>query len=276
MLVILILGLALAASTQAPPNCTLTQTGWRQSDMAQSGDLELVCQLCGLGSEALLQSDVARQLQPQNTLWLLAAHQYCAATLNLWATAPLGAQCDTRTSGIGTAVMLLGDSLQYVCANMSQWTLIPALNDALGLLLLFNQGQQVGCETCVSGQVNGSDNVTTFYYYQSPDTITLRMHADNTTLSYSLTKGRSGATLALSLVLLGATVLVVLLLLLLVILNNRNRAYALEIFQKSEPPQQQQWSEVDNSGLDGEIELHDRGSTTSDLDLNVSVQDHDE
>ena len=276
MLVVLIVSLvlSLAVEAQQPPNCTLTQTGWRESDVAQAGDLELVCQLCGLGSEALLQSDVARQLQPQNTLWLLASHQYCAATLNVWATSPIASQCDTQASGIGTAVLLLGDSLQYACANMSQWALLPALNDALNLLLLFNQGQQEGCEACMPGQVNGTDNVTTFYYYQSPDTITLRLHSDNTTLSYSLVKGRSDTTLALSLVLLGAIILIVLLLLLCVILNNRNRAYALEIFQKSEPPQQ--WSEIDHSGLDGEIELHEHGSATSDLELNVSIHEHNE
>src|ERR1700748_3440602 len=142
LLSLLLLVGAIAAQAQT---CTLTQSRWRQSCALQSADLDSVCQLCGLGSAELLDSDATRQLQPQNTLWLLAAHQYCAATLNVWADPP----CDTLSSGVEAALLLLGDSLLYVCSNMSQWTLQPALADALSLLLLFNQGQQPGCETCV-------------------------------------------------------------------------------------------------------------------------------
>lgn len=238
MLRLVLLLCALMAALSAVNNCTLTQTGWRLSPalLLESG---ASCSLCGLGAEDLLTVDVARLREPQNAEWVLGAHQYCAGVLNM---AAVGADCDTNSTGIAAAVARLGDSLQYVCGNVSQWSLL-AQADAYQTALLFNQGQYFGCAACPPANAS---NVTTdgpsFYYYQDPDIVTLRLLDNNTTLSYSLYRGRYNTILALTVYLLVSLVVIVALLLAIVVLNNRNRLYEL-----GRPAR---WDEVNTSHLD--------------------------
>ncbi len=275
ILALLMLSFSLAQQASPPPlNCTLTQTGWRRGTWI---NLPLMPLLCGLDPMQLLYVDAARLYQPQNALWVAAAHQHCAASLNVWSVA---SHCNT--SDVTHAMLLLGDSLERVCDSVDQWTLEPSLNNALQLLMQFNQGFVEGCDACLNDSGDGGNSTTTsnttttgpaFYYYQAPDVVTLRLLDSNQTLTYSLLKGQYNTTLALTLFSLASILVIVILTLAVVILNNRNRRYILQRTQHA-GDSEIEMREEDLSHLDRENEAT---TTMSDVDLasSLTVKDKD-
>lgn len=245
-----------------PLNCTQSQTNWR---LGTWSDLPLGTLLCGRDPMELIQINVARLSQPQNALWVAAAHHYSTGQLNLWSVQNL-TLCNT--SEVTKAMLLLGDSLEWYCNNLSQWTLEPVLFNALQQLFYFNQGLLEGCEACDTSNTTDSNELA-FYYYQNPDIVTLRLLDSNTTLTYSLLKGQYNTMLALILFSLGAILAIVVLLLAVVVLKNKNRHYQILA------DQQQDEIRLDSS-LDYHTEEYEPVMTTmSDLELQTSINNDD-
>ncbi len=189
-------------------HCVRTQHDWAARPTAATMGF------CNASCLALLQSDAARQLQPQNALWVAAAHQHCAAALN-------AASVDVK--GLGAALLLVGDSLTRACLNLSHWTLTPSLAAPMALLYAFNQGALSDAPPCLT-QANEASEV--LYFYQAPDLLTWRLR-DNTTVQYSVMKGYYNTQLFLCLLSVVALLGCVALGLWVIMLRNTNRMYRL-------------------------------------------------
>jgi hypothetical protein len=223
MLIFLLISLALA------DYCTYTTYGWSQRVCSQN----LTSVTCGVGWCPLLRVDVASMLLPQNQAWLLAFHQYAAASLNRARDTYM--ETILSNSGIDEALLLLGSSLEQACGNVSLWVLTPVLSPALDLLFQFNHGTiprganatplSMACGDEFS-PANTSLMADTFYYVNAPDIIALRDAATNLTISISTLKQVYSTQLFLTIFNIMEGVAIGLLLLKLIIMRSDKRLYS--------------------------------------------------
>jgi hypothetical protein len=234
LIIVVVFLFALSHSQGIPQNCTLSQSGWLHF-FATTLDEEPVppITLCDVDLPRLMRVDVARLIQPWNSLWVSVGQVYLTALLNAWSVT---ATCNLSANGVSQALLLMGDSLTQSCGNLSAWTLEPVLNQANSLLMRLNEGQLDQCVQCVvdddddttnnNNNTNGNQSsVLPFYYYQEPDIVTLRLMESNTTLTYSLLKGRWNTTLGLSLLCVAQFLCIIILLIMVILLYNPNKRY---------------------------------------------------
>jgi hypothetical protein len=158
---------------------------------------------CGEKWSRLLVVDTARMIVEENRLWMLVFHNYASGYLNRDRLL-LVSSATNRTSiiqqdvieafsksGINEALLLLSNTLDSVCANVSQFKLAPSILKAMILVDAFNHGVVPGINqslTCPSSY-EGNKTSVTFYYYESPDIITTRDPATNMTYTKSILRG---------------------------------------------------------------------------------------
>lgn len=168
-----LLWLAAVTSSQQQQNattCVRTQTEWLQSHSVNASTLGF----CQTSCAKLLGTDTAHQ-RPEHAGWLAAVHQHCAGALNAM---------HVDVKGLSQALLLLGDSLQNACPNLTLWRVTPSLAPPLALLYALNQGALVGAPSCATATPTGE----TLYFYQPPDLLTWRQ-LDNSTQAYSVMRG---------------------------------------------------------------------------------------
>ena len=171
--------------------CTYTQYGWaaRVCELALPGG-----ELCGELWCDLMQSNVPGLFVPANAAWLLAAHQYIAATLNRWqlltATPPNGS-APLDFTALDAALLTQADALERACGNVSFFG--GGLPDAAALLFRFNHGGLPGTPAPCADEFLLADGSgmrgNEFYYYNAPDIIALRSAAGNATEVTSVLRG---------------------------------------------------------------------------------------
>lgn len=217
MIVILAAFLWLVASEV----CVRTQSEWLQSHSANATTMGF----CQTSCAQLLGTDTARQ-RPEHAGWLAAVHQHCAGALNAM-------RVDVK--GLSQALLLLGDSLQNACPNLTLWRVTPSLAPPLALLYALNQGALVGAPSCGTASPVGE----TLYFYQPPDLLTWRQ-LDNSTQAYSVMRGYYTLQLFLCVVATVASLGCVALGVWIMMLRRRDRIYRLRgggplAYQEPEP-----------------------------------------
>lgn len=227
----------LAAGQNA--SCVRTQAEWLQSHTANASTMGF----CQTSCATLLSTDTARQ-RPEHAGWLAAAHQHCAGALNAM-------RVDVK--GLGQALLLLGDSLQNACPNISLWHVTPSLAPPLALLYALNQGALVGAPACSSPSAVGD----TLYFYQPPDLLTWRQ-LDNSTQAYSVMRGYYTLQIFLCVALTVASLTCVALGVWIMMLRRRDRIYRLRggpLAYQEEPGPRTPDLDVQNAMLTGDDEL---------------------
>ena len=171
--------LLLSIACTEPP-CTWSQAYWLLNSTQWPNNM--TDSLCGENWTTLLATEATKMTLPANQLWVVASHQLITANLNM---ALLG---DTynASDALSSALLLIGDSLERLCSNVSQWPQDTTLYDSLDTVRLFNQGSPLmGLTTCAN-QTGGGSNA--FYFYNSPDLIIISSTAGTNTsiITYSL------------------------------------------------------------------------------------------
>lgn len=157
--------------------CVQTPREWAQDYEGSASDT-----LCGMEWKRLLSVDVVNMRVRENQMWLLVAHQYIATRLNLRTLHP-------HSDNMTQSLLLIADSLELHCDNVSQWELLPILEDALLHLFDFNQGQ-LQSPACVSLETNlTQEREETFFHFNALDTVVVRDPLTNLTYTHSEYKG---------------------------------------------------------------------------------------
>jgi hypothetical protein len=234
--------------------CTYTQDQWLV--LLQNGAQTTNETLCGQPLPALLNNDALGLLVPQNTNWLLALHQYSAAVLNkasMLAVSPQPQQIvPFRDSGILQALLLMGDTLERSCSNVSLWQFTPYAISSFELLRSFNQGRVSGSSINWACPSPYASNVTTLFAYQPADIIAAYDAQRNITLLSSLSSGEDGTRTLLLFVFLITLVALVLLGLHMLIQRSKRKALLLKPPSPSEPIN---FHQVEQLTSDGEVEM---------------------
>jgi hypothetical protein len=113
----------------------------------------------------------------KNSAWVLAFHQYATAVLN-------NRRIKTNDTSIVDAIILMGDSLERVCHNVSQWSLTESLRHAFDILYEFNHGS-LACQD----EFNAIKEGDSFYYFNTPDKIVIHDAVTNMTMLRSVYDG---------------------------------------------------------------------------------------
>ena len=159
--------------------CVYTPYGW---SLQQNATTTTNDTMCNSTWSTLLQRDPSHLVLAENQMWLLAFGQYAAAVLN-------ERTVGDNDTGVMQALLLVGDSLERACGNMSQWQLDSAVKvEALTLLSDYNHGRLLGQVACEQ-QFGSGDALDTFYYFNSNDVITVRNPARNITIINSVLDG---------------------------------------------------------------------------------------
>lgn len=157
--------------------CVQTSREWAQIYEGFAHDT-----LCGMAWKRLLSIDVINMRVRENQLWILVAQQYIATRLNLITLHP-------HSDNMTESVLLIADSLELHCDNVSQWELLPILEDALLHLFLFNHGH-LQSPACASLDKNlTTEREESFFYFNSIDTVVIRDPLTNLTYTHSEYKG---------------------------------------------------------------------------------------
>lgn len=166
--------------TLVSSQCTFTQNRW----IRVSRGLALDETMCGIAWHELMEVDPSRLIIPENSLWVVGFHQYVSAVLNR-------RQVEVNDSLLDDAILLIGDSLERACHNVSQWKLLPTLTQSLNMLYNFNHGILESLNTSIAcrDEYNNSVGNETFYYYQTPDIIAVRDPVTNMTSLRSVFSG---------------------------------------------------------------------------------------
>ena len=233
----------IVAPAAAAQRCTYTAAGWaNRSDTLSissgggDGDIngttaeETPDTTCGVPWGPLLRKQPTRLIVADNVPWLLGAQTYISAALN-WrrfaGVETLALYVDTTTTGatnltLDLALLALGDSLERVCDDVSQWSLAaPLLAQAMRLLDSFNHGQLPDAPSCADefSAITVDWALATHYYVNGNDVLIIRDPATNLTARSSLLDGiyatqyglyTSGAVLFIACLLLGIKLVLVL------------------------------------------------------------------
>ena len=171
--------------------CTFTQNEW----IKVSGGLDSGETMCGIGWHELMKIDASRMIIPENSLWVIVLHQYVSSILNrreiLSDRVNASMTINFNNTGIEEAIITIGDSLERSCDNVSQFELLPSIQSAHSLLYDFNHGLIPGMNVSIACQEEYSmiHKDETFYYFNTPDIITVRNPVTNMTMLESLNRG---------------------------------------------------------------------------------------
>lgn len=174
----------------ATSHCVYTIYGWAQRAAGQQMPTDTLCRDAWT---LLLRKDAAQLIVTDNQLWLLTAQQYIMAQLNQRIALANGANA-TRIEPIQRATMLLGDSLERGCGNVSQWSIRdPQRQQLMTLLTNFNHGQMPDIAPACSDEFlsvgDDGSGLETYQYLHGDDIIVLRDANTNQTLITSLVAG---------------------------------------------------------------------------------------
>lgn len=156
-------------------SCTYSQRHWCLNTTTWPIDNAT---LCGVAWRTIMAIDTYRMAIPVNQYWVAASHAYITTRLNQ-AIAP----ANTTTADVSVSLMWLGDSLERVCSNLSEWPLDSSAFYALETLRRYNTGNT----TCSDEDVVNMTEA--LYYIHTADMIIIPANltlATNKTLAYSL------------------------------------------------------------------------------------------
>jgi hypothetical protein len=130
-------------------------------------------------------------------------------------------------SRLDEAILLIGDSLERSCHNVSQWQLLPGLTQSLQLLYNFNHGILESINTSIACRDEYAKSLgnETFYYYQTPDIIAIRDPVTNMTTLRSVFTGLYQTQIVLSVALGLSGLMIGFVLLKLVMTRSEKRRY---------------------------------------------------
>lgn len=147
-------------------HCTYTQAYWLASNSSEWPTNSL---LCNVSWPSLLQIETIKMSLAANQLWVAASHQMITTALNM-------AHLNTTNEAVAGALLVLNDSLERFCNNVSQWPLDSSIYTQLALLRRFNQGDLAyGPGPCDENMT--TTNGDAFYYVSTPDLIVLPLAA---------------------------------------------------------------------------------------------------
>jgi len=160
--------------------CTYTPVEWLQHKNLIENQT-----LCNVTWLQLLEVNVAQMTIKDNQLWVVVSQEYIGANLNSRRAPSFSHANHSTHDNIPESILLIGNTLEKVCDNVSQWVLGEREDFLLGILHQFNRGLFPEWPSCDLVSIAKGSQGETFFHYQPVDTFIVRDYTDNETISRS-------------------------------------------------------------------------------------------